>query len=91
MQKKIDWTDPETKKNVAKIRNTFEKKLNDRWKGYKHALKKDWKRKYRGTEDHYKCSDDRVSKPQWIKLVDHWETDAVKVFVLKKFNLYFSM
>lgn len=32
-----------------------------------------------GTEERFKCKDGRVSKNQWVALVNHWEGDKAKV------------
>ncbi|KAM5555336.1 hypothetical protein ABKV19_023305 [Rosa sericea] len=74
IKRTIDWSDPDTRKKIRKIRYTTERKLNDRWKHYKATLRQVWYAPNWRTEERFHCGDKRVNNTQWAKLVNYWET-----------------
>lgn len=79
MQRTIDWSDPETIKKAPKIRNVAEKKINNLWRKHKAKLKEDWYDPFKNSEERWNCTDDRVCKLQWKKLVAHWDIGLTQV------------
>ncbi|KAK9951511.1 hypothetical protein M0R45_006949 [Rubus argutus] len=69
---KIDWSDPEIFVKMKRIRKTV-RKLNGRWRKYKHDLYVQYYLNNIGLPERFVCSDGDVNQQQWRALVLQWD------------------
>ncbi|XP_040365662.1 uncharacterized protein LOC121050229 isoform X3 [Rosa chinensis] len=73
VQDALDWSDPETLKLVADIKDVVVDKLHERWRSFKYKMKKKWYKPFMGMERRFICGNKHVHVGQWRALVSTWD------------------